>query len=124
MLRRTTRRPVAQVRGDLVDRLLEDRHRRAQELVDRGADHDDEVIRAADHRAVRPERQAAGRQQLAQELVGPVLHERHLAGGDPVQGGLVGVVDADAKAGLGEGQAERQADVAATAQHDDVEVPR
>ena len=72
--------------------------------------------------AVGAERQATGRQQLAQQLVGAGLHERHLAGGDPVERGLVGVVDADAQAGLGEGQAEGQADVAAAAEHDDVEV--
>ena len=63
-------------------------------------------------------------EDLAQELVGAVLHERHLAGGDPVEGRLVGVVDADTQAGLGEGEAQRQADVAAAAEDDDVEIRR
>ena len=113
---------VAQVRRDLVDGLLEDRHRRAEELVDRRADDDDEVVRPLDHRAVGAEREPAGRQDLAQQLVGAGLEERHLAGGDPVERGLVGVVDADAQAGLGEGEAQRQADMAAAAEDDDVEI--
>ena len=58
----------------------------------------------------------------AQELVGAGLQERHLAGGDPVERGLVGVVDADAQAGLGEGEAQGQADMAAAAEDDDVEI--
>ena len=69
-----------------------------------------------------PNVEPAGRQDLAQELVGAVLEERHLAGGDPVEGRLVRVVDADAQAGLGEGEAQRQADMAAAAEDDDVEV--
>ena len=40
-------RAVAEVRRDLVDRLLEDRHRRPEELVDRRADDDDEVSSSA-----------------------------------------------------------------------------
>ena len=115
-------RPVAEVRRDLVDGLLEDRHRWPEELVDRGADDDDEVVRPLDHRAVGAEREPAGRQDLAQQLVRAGLHERHLAGGDPVEGRLVRVVDADAQARLGEGEAERQADVPAAAEDDDVEV--
>ena len=113
---------VAEVRRDLVDGLLEDRHRRAEELVDRRADDDDELLGPFDHRAVRAEAEPAGREDLAQQLVGAVLHERHLAGGDPVEGRLVRVVDADAQAGLGEGEAQGQADVAAAAEDDDVEV--
>ncbi len=113
---------VAQVRGDLVDGLLEDRHRWPEELVDRRADDDDELVRALDHRAVGAEVQAAGGQDLAQQLVGAVLQERHLAGGDAVEGRLVGVVDPDPQAGLGEDEAEGQADMAAAAEDDDVEV--
>ena len=110
------------MRRDLVDGLLEDRHRWAQELVDRGADDDHEVVGPLDQVARRAECQTAGRQDLAQELVGAGLEERHLAGGDPVERRLVGVVDPDAQARLGEGEAQRQADVAAAAEHDDVEV--
>ena len=109
------------MRGDLVDGLLEDRHRRPEELVDRRADDDDELLGPLDHRAVGAELEATGRQD-AQELLGAGLHERHLAGGDAVEGRLVRVVDADAQAGLGEGEAEGQADVAAAAEHDDIEV--
>ena len=72
--------------------------------------------------AVGAELEAAGREDLVQQLVGAGLEERHLAGGDPVEGRLVGVVDADAQAGLGEGEAQRKPDVAAAAEDDDVEV--
>ena len=41
---------------------------------------------------------------------------------DPVEGRLVGVVDADAEPGVREGQAQGQADVAAAAEDDDVEI--
>ena len=113
---------VTEMRRDLVDRLLEDRHRWAEEFVDRGADDDHEVIGPLDHRAVGPEGEAARREDLAQQLVGAVLHERHLARGDPVERRLVGVVDADPQAGFGEGEAQGQADMAAAAEDDDVEV--
>ena len=113
---------LAEVRRDLVDGLLEDRHRRPEELVDRRPDDDDELRRPPDHRAVGAEGQAAGRQELAEERLGAGLHERHLAGGDPVERRLVRVVDADAQADAGEREAERQADVAAAAEDDDIEV--
>ena len=45
-----------------------------------------DVVGPLDHRAVGAELQAAGRQDLAQQLVGAGLQERHLAGGDPVEG--------------------------------------
>ena len=54
-------RAVAQVRRDLVDGLLEDRHRWAEELVDRRADDDDELVGPRDHRAVGAELEPAGR---------------------------------------------------------------
>jgi len=115
-------RPVAQVGGDLADGLLEDRHRRPEELVDRGADDDDELIRALDHRRVGPELEATRRQDAREELVGAILDERHVAGGDAVERRLVRVEDADPQAGFGEGQAEGQADMAPAPEHDDVEV--
>ena len=58
---------------------LEDRHRRVQELVDRRADDDDHHGRAAQRRRVARQRQAPGRQDLREQLVGAVLDERHLA---------------------------------------------
>ncbi len=115
-------RPVAQVRRDLVDGLLEDRHRRAEELVDRRADDDHQLVGPGDHRAVGAEGETPGREDLAEELVGAVLHERHLARGDPVERRLVGVVDADPQPGLREGEAQGQADVTAAAEDDDVEI--
>src|SRR3954470_2589650 len=49
---------------DLVDRLLEDRHRRPEELVHRRTDDDHKVVGPLDHRATRPEAESTGRQDL------------------------------------------------------------
>ena len=59
-------------------------------------------------------------QHLAQELVGAVLLERHLARGEPVERRLADVVDADPEAGLGKGETEGKPDVAASAKDHDV----
>ena len=59
---------------------------------------------------------------FAKQLVGAGLEERHLAGGDPVQRRLARVVDADAQAGIGQREAERQPDVAPATEDDDVEI--
>ena len=58
---------------------------------------------------------------LAQQRVGAVLEERHLAAADPLEGRLVDVEDADAQAGLREREAQRQPDVAPAAEDDEVE---
>ena len=51
-----------------------------EELVDRRADDDDELVRPArSSTPSAPNVEPAGRQDLAQELVGAGLHERHLA---------------------------------------------
>ena len=75
------------------------------------------IIEPSEPKASRPVARTSG-----QQLVGAVLHERHLAGGDPIEGRLVRVVDADAQAGIGEGEAQGKADVTAAAEDDDVEV--
>ena len=54
-------RAVAEVRRDLVDGPLEDRHRRAEELVDRRADDDDELSVRSIIVGVGAELEAAGR---------------------------------------------------------------
>ena len=81
-----------------------------------------ELVGPADHRGVGAELEPAGRQELAQQLVGAGLEERHLAAGDPVERRLVRVVDPDPQARLGEGKAQREADVPAAAEDDDVEL--
>ena len=93
---------VAKMRRDLVDHPLEDRHGWAEELVHRRPDHDDQGLGAFDDRAVRPELEAPGGEDLPKQLVGAGLEERHVAGGDPVQRGLARVVDADTQAGIGQ----------------------
>ena len=110
------------MRRDLVHGPLEDRHRRAQELVDRRPDDDDQLVCPGDHRAVGPELEPAGWQELAQQLVGAGLEERHLAAADPVERPLVGVVDPDPQPRLGEGKAQREADMPAAAEDHDVEL--
>ena len=72
-------RAVPEMRRDLVDGLLEDRHRGSQEFVDRRSNDDDQLVGAADHLRVRAELQPACRKELAKQLVGAVLEERHLA---------------------------------------------
>ena len=115
-------RAAAKVRGDLLDGPLEHRHRRAEELVDRRADHDDDLIRPRRISRRRGQLEPAGRQDAGQQLVGAVLAERHLARGDPVEGRLARVVDADSQARVGEREAERQADMATAPEDDEVEI--
>jgi hypothetical protein len=121
VLRRTIN-VTGQVRGDLVDRPLEDGHGRPQELVDRGADDDDELARPADHLAAAAKLEPTGRQELTQQVLRAGLEERHLAVPDPLERRRVRVVDADPQAGPREGEAEGQPNVAAAAEHDEIEV--
>ena len=114
-------RTVRDVRRDLVHRPLEHAHGWAQELVHGRADHQDHGVRAGHHRGGRAHLEAAGREDTRQQLVRAVLQERHLPAGDALQGGAVDVEDAHPQAGLDEGEAQRQADVARAAEHDDVE---
>ena len=109
------------MRSDLVDRPLEDRHRRAEELIDWRSDHDDQLGGPRDHFRVRRQLEAARGQEVAQQDVSAGLEERHLAAGDPVEGGAIGVVDPDAEPGLGEHETQWEADVSATSEDDDVE---
>ena len=114
-------RSIAEVRRDLVDGPLEHRHRRPEELVDGSADDHDERLGPLDHRPARTELQAPGREHAPKQLIGARLEERHLAGRDPIERRLVGVVDADAEPGIRERQAQREADMAASAEDDDIE---
>ena len=115
-------RPVAEVRRHALHGLLEQRHRRAQELVHGRPDDDDEDAGPADERRRGRQDQAPSRQNLRQQPVRAVLTERHLAPPDAIQGHLVRVEDTHPETACSEGEAEGQAHVAATAQDDDVEV--
>src|SRR5204863_6903047 len=101
-----------------------DGHRRTEELVDRGPDHNDDLIRPLENRAIGAHLEAAGRQELGQQLVSTGFLERHLTGRDLVEGGLADVVDSDAEARLGEGEAQWEPDVAAAPEDHDVEFRR
>ena len=97
------------------------RHRRTEELVNWRANHeDDDSARSIMAASVVSSRRPLVEQE-AQQLVGAGLEERHLAAADALDRLLVGVVDANAQARVGEGQRQRQADVAAAAQYHDVE---
>ena len=78
-------RAVAELRGDLVDRPLEHAHRRAEELVDGRPDDEQHGVGAGDDLGVGAELEAARREDVAEQLVGAVLEERHLASADPVE---------------------------------------
>ena len=78
-------RSIAQVRCDLIDRLLEHGHGRTEEFVDRGPDDDHEIGCSLDHRAVGAEGQSSGRRQTSEQLRSSRLHEGHLAGSDAIK---------------------------------------
>ena len=111
-----------EVGRDLVDGALEHRHGRGEELVHRSADDDHDLMGPLEDRAVGAHLQAARLENIRQELLGACLEERHLARGDAIEGRLAEVVDPDAEAGVGEGQAQRQPDVASSPQDHDIEV--
>ena len=115
-------RAVAEVRRDLLDGPLEEGHRRAEELVDRRPDDDDEAsARPTIAGSAESSRRPVGRTS-AQQLVGATLAERHLPAPDPLQRGRVRVEDAHPQTARREGEAQREADVAAAAQDDEVEI--
>ena len=119
--RSTIKAAVPQVRHEVVEHLVEDAHRRVHELVDRRADDEDHRVGALEQAGSAAELEPAGGQELAEQLVGAVLEERHVARLDDLLDlGCVDVVDADPVAAVGKRQGERQADVAAAADDDDV----
>ena len=116
-------RPVRRCGEIWFDRPLEDRHRRPEELVDRRADHDDDLVVRS---RIAPSVLSSSRpvEDLPEQLVGARLEERHLARGDPVERRLADVVDAGPQPGVGEGEAQRKPDVARASEDHDVEVGR
>ena len=115
-------RSLTEVRRDLIDRPLEDRHRWSEELVDGGPHHDDELVGAPHHLAAGSEFEPVRGEDTTQEFVSAVFEEGHLTRSDSIQRRLVGVVDTNTQPGVGEGQAQGQADVTAAAEDDDVEI--
>jgi hypothetical protein len=110
------------VRGNLVDRSLEDGHGWPQELVDRRADDNDQLVRPANHLRASTEFEPSGWEDVREEPVGTVLEKWHLAAADPVERQLVRVIDPDMKAGIGQREAQGKADMAAAAKDDDVKI--
>ncbi len=106
------------MRNELIHDPIEYAYRRVHELVDRRPDDQDHDAGALEHARVGGELEAAGREQHSQQLLSPVLEERHAARSDLVDLGGVDVVDAHPVAAFGQGQGERQADVAAAADDD------
>ena len=92
---------------------------RAQVLVDRRTDRDDDVLgRPPRHRARR--RRATSIQSLLEERLGAVLDERHRARADRALPAFVRVEKPDGAARSREHDPERQPDVAAAADDDDI----
>ena len=113
---------LTDVRRDLDDRLLEDRHRRSQELVHRRPDDDEQAVGATHHRWIGAQLQPAGIEHSRQQLVGAVFAEGHLAAPDPVELRSIDVVDPDPPARVGERKRQREPDVAPAPQHHEIEV--
>src|SRR5260370_24500949 len=94
---------------------MEDAYRRVHEVVDRRPDDQDHDAGALEHARVGGELEAAGREQLSQQLLGSVLEEGHAARPDLVDLGGVDVVDAHPVAAFGQGPGEPPAALAAAA---------
>ena len=60
-------------------------------------------------------------ERLRQQLLAAELDERQAAGAEALEHGAIGVVHVDAITGLGEGQDQRDADVAAATDHGQVD---
>ena len=84
-------------------------------LVDRGADHDDDVLGGAHDGRVGGGDQPLVRDRPFQHRLRTGLGERHAAVADLPHRGRVDVVDRDIRAPAGEGDRQRQPDVAAPA---------
>ena len=108
---------VGEMRQQIVDALLHDLARGIVEFVDRRPDGDDD--RAGGGHAGRGvgEDQAVALERLHQHRLAVVFDERQAAGFQRLQHLAVDVVDVDAEARLGECQHQRDADVAAAADH-------
>ena len=96
-------------------------HAVSESEVQRGADdHDDGLGSGGDARIGGGPEATAG-QGLAQHLGALGLLEGHDARHDLVDDGLRDVIGGDRQATFGEGDAEREPDVTAAADHDDIE---
>ena len=115
------KRAIAKMRRDLVDSPFEDRHRRTEELINRGPDDDDQLARPLDDRTVGAEFDPSRRERATKEFVRARLEERHLAARDAIECRLVRVVDADAQASIRESQAQGKTDMATSSEDDNVE---
>jgi hypothetical protein len=89
-------------------------------LVDRRADHDHDHVGERDDRGIRADAEPARVEDPLEDLTGAGLLEGQLPALDELDRGLVDVVDADVEPTIGEGDREREPDVPAAADHDDV----
>jgi hypothetical protein len=85
-------------------------------LVDRSADHDNQVLTGADRRRLRRRLEGTAVEGPGQHLGSIRLEVGHLARSDAVDGGKVGVEQDDPKAGIGECEPKGQPHVAAASE--------
>ncbi len=105
---------------EIVDHALENAHRRIHELVDGCADDQDDRVGPRDRARVGGQLQAAGGQQPLEQFLRALLQERDVARLDLSDLRGVDVVDANLVAAVGKRQRQRQPDVAAAADDDQV----
>ena len=86
---------------------------RVEMLVDRRADDDDHAFRHADGARLRRGSESSGDKSPVEDLLGADLAVGHHTGGDQADSHFVGVVEGYPEAGIGQRQAQRQADMAA-----------
>jgi len=108
---------VVEVRQQIVDALLHRGGDRVEEFIDRRADGDHDRARAADRRRGRTENQLVLGQGLGEQRGRAVFDEGQLACAERRQRRFVEVVDVNRHPRLGEGQHERNTDMAGAAHH-------
>ena len=108
---------VAEVRQTVLDRPVERPQRRVQVRIDRRADDHHHELAFGQPLGRGRQFEASARQHLGQQLVGAVLQERHPPGAHLLHLRAVEIDDQRPQTGIGERQSQRQADMAATADH-------
>ena len=111
---------VAEMVEHLLDRPQDEPRVRVEVLVDRRAHDDHDVLGRRHHGRVVARLEPARGQDFLQQRVGTGLEERHLRGAYPVDRARVAVVEHHRTPGVGQGEPEREPDVAAPAHDHDV----
>src|SRR5262249_34855137 len=109
---------VAKMLGELSQHLVEEREVGIEMLVDRRADDDDHEVSGSERGRSRADLERLA-ENVAELVFGTLFAEGHFAGADRFDRALVDVVDVDVVI-VREDDAERQPDMAAASDDDDV----